>query len=710
MAIKCTKCKFENPSDSKFCKECGTQIIPSVEIPASTTRTLETPKEEFTRGTTFAKRYEFMEILGTGGMGKVYKVFDKKIKEEVALKVLKPEIASDEKTIERFSSELKYARKIRHKNVCQMYDINEEEDTHYITMEYVPGEDLRSFIRRVGQLPEGKTISIAKQICKGLSEAHRLGVVHRDLKPQNIMIDKEGSARIMDFGIARSVTGNGITGAGMMIGTPAYMSPEQVEGKDVDQRSDIYSLGVILYEMATGRIPFEGDTPISIAMKHKGERPKDPRELNSQVHEDLSQLILKCLEKKGEKRYQTAEDLFSELKKIEKNIPTTDRIIPKRKYVTSKKRTTTLNLKKLLRISSIAIALVMITFMIWQLFLKREKMPIIPMDKPSLIIMFFENNTGDKSLDHLRKSLSDLLIADLLPLKQIKVLRGDQLINILSQLNQLEAKSYSSDILKKVADLGGASHILQGNYSRSGGKFRINIMLHEARTEELVFSERIEGKEDIFAMADDMASKIRANLKLFAKEIPSDIDKELAKTPAAPPVIDPKLTKIPSTPPVTAKKIAGILTDSLKELKVIVDLAAIRETPELEGKNLSRIDLDTVLKAEKKVGDWFKVFFEEKGVPVAGFIHEMVVEALQESKTAKKAAEGLTAPLKVKVIVHNSSIRATPELEGKVLAKVAQNTILESESKQGKWYKIIFENKGVKISGFIHEMSVEVVH
>jgi len=189
MGIKCPKCQTDNPEDTAFCGKCGTQFELSKDISVSHTKTLETPKEEFTRGTTFAERYEFIEELGTGGMGSVYKVFDKKIKEEVALKILKPEIA-DEKTIERFSSELKLARKVRHENVCQMYDINEEEGTHYITMEYVPGEDLKSFIRRVGQLPVGKTISIAKQVCEGLSEAHRLGVVHRDLKPQNIMIDR----------------------------------------------------------------------------------------------------------------------------------------------------------------------------------------------------------------------------------------------------------------------------------------------------------------------------------------------------------------------------------------------------------------------------------------------------------------------------------------------------------------------------------------
>ncbi len=187
MGIKCPKCQFDNPDDSKFCKECGTQIISLEEIPV--TETLETPTKELTTGSVFAGRYQIIEVLGKGGMGKVYRALDKKLNEEVALKLVKPEIASDKKTLERFSNELKIARKIAHKNVGRMYELMEEKGTRYITMEYVPGEDLKRLIRKVGQFSAGKTVSIARQVCEGLAEAHRLGVVHRDLKPQNIMVD-----------------------------------------------------------------------------------------------------------------------------------------------------------------------------------------------------------------------------------------------------------------------------------------------------------------------------------------------------------------------------------------------------------------------------------------------------------------------------------------------------------------------------------------
>lgn len=527
--MKCPKCNFDNPADTKFCGECAAPLHPSEEISVSHTKTLETPKEEFTRGTTFAERYDFIEELGIGGMGSVYKVFDKKIKEEVALKILKPEIV-DEKTIERFSSELKLARKIRHENVCQMYDINEEKGTHYITMEYVPGEDLKSFIRRVGQLPVGKTISITKQVCEGLSEAHRLGVVHRDLKPQNIMIDKEGNARIMDFGIARSIKGKGITGAGMMIGTPEYMSPEQVEGKEVDQRSDIYSLGVNLYEMVTGQVPFEGDTPFTIGMKHKSETPKNPKELNAQIPEDLSRVILRCMEKDREKRYQKAEELISELTNIEKGIPTTERVVPKRKPITSREITVTFGFKKLFIPALVTAALIIIALIIWQPWSQKQAVPI-PSDKPSVAIMYFKNDTGDEELGHWRSALSQWLITDLTQSRFINVLPVDKLFSILRKLNLIEAQSYASEHLKKVAVEGGVSHIFQASLSKAGDTFRIDYSLQRADTLEIIGSDYVkgEGEESFPTMVDDLTKKIKADLKLSEEVIASDIDKEVGK-------------------------------------------------------------------------------------------------------------------------------------------------------------------------------------
>ena len=528
MGIKCPKCQTDNPDSQKFCGECATPLPSSKEIPV--TKTLETPTEELTTGSTFAGRYQIIEELGRGGMGKVYKAQDTEIKEKIALKLIKPEISSDKKTIERFQNELKLARKISHRNVCRMHHLEKSEGNYFITMEYVDGENLKGTIRMMGQLSSGQAVSIAKQVCEGLSEAHRIGVVHRDLKPSNIMIDKDGNAKIMDFGIARSLTGKRITGVGVMIGTPEYMSPEQVESKEIDQRSDIYSLGVILYEMVTGRIPFEGDTPYSIGVKHKSEAPRNPKEINSQISDDLNRMILKCLEKEKDKRYQSAGELRSELENIERGMPTTDRVIPERKPLTSKEITVTFGLRKLFIPALVAIALAIAGIIIWRLLPKQAALPI-PSGKPSLAVMYFENNTGDESLDHWRKALSDLLIADLSQSKLIRVLSRDRLFNILSELNQLDAKSYSSKVLNEVAVRGGVNHLLQGAYAKAGDNIRINVMLQDTSTGELIGSEGVEGKgeESIFSMVDELTRKIKANFRLSADEIASDIDKQVGK-------------------------------------------------------------------------------------------------------------------------------------------------------------------------------------
>ena len=467
MDNRCPKCQTENTSDSQFCKKCATPLPSPEEISVFHTKTLETPVEELTTGSTFAGRYQIIEELGKGGMGKVYRVIDKRLNEEVALKLIKPEIASDKKIVERFGNELKLARKIVHKNIARMFDLNEEKDTHYITMEYVRGEDLKRLIRKIGQLSAGQAIPIAKQVCEGLAEAHRLGVVHRDLKPQNIMVDEEGNARIMDFGIARSLKARGITGAGVIIGTPEYMSPEQVEGKEVDKHSDIYSLGVILYEMVTGQVPFKGETAFSIAFKHKSEIPKDPKEFNAQIPEDLSRVILRCMEKDEEKRYQTVEVLFSELSKIEKGIPTAEKIIAK-----EKPETETINGAE------------------WE---------------NSIAVLPFADLSPHKDQEYFCDGMAEELINALTKIEKLQVASRTSAF-------QFKEKGYDiHEIGKKLK----VKSVLEGSVRKAGNRLRITAQLINVEDGYHLWSEKYDRDlEDIFAIQDEISLAIIDKLKV----------------------------------------------------------------------------------------------------------------------------------------------------------------------------------------------------
>jgi serine/threonine protein kinase/Tfp pilus assembly protein PilF len=533
VATECPKCHFNNPADTVFCGKCGTRIRGDVpdspesgpdpqnskfgpgakgkDPKISITRTLETTPESLGKGELFAGRFELIEELGSGGMGKVYRAFDKKIGEEVALKLLHPEIALDERTVHRFRNEIKLARRITHKNVCRLHELHEEGKTLFITMEYVPGQDLKGLIREAGALSTGKTISIAKQVVEGLAEAHDLGVIHRDLKPQNIVVDKAGLAKIMDFGIARSLRAAGMTAEGMIIGTPEYMAPEQVEGQETDQRTDIYALGAILFEMVTGRPPFEGDSALSVAYKHKNELPFPPRKLNAQIPEPFNQLILRCLEKEKENRYQSADELLADLIRIEEGLPISERVIIKTRSTVLRAPVRPKELKRFLIPAAVALFLVVAAAMIvYRTVLVKSAPPPAALIPNSIAVINFENISRDQGSAYLTKGIPVFLTTNLENSGLFQqVVPEERLHDLLWEMDREDVEFIDSRLGFELCQRLGIQTLVIGTFTKAGDLFMTDAKAFDVSTRNLLksVSARGESVESIFESQIDTLSR-----------------------------------------------------------------------------------------------------------------------------------------------------------------------------------------------------------
>jgi hypothetical protein len=321
MAIKCSKCQFENPENTLFCGKCGIRFRLPEE--AVVTETLEEPKGvhadessdsktsswdsvmhgRFLPGTILADRYRIVGLLGKGGMGEVYRADDIKLGQAVALKFLPPQFSEDPVRLEYFHNEVRLARQVSHPNVCRVHDISEVDGQHFLSMEYVDGEDLATLIRRIGRLPKDKGLDIAHQICAGLAAAHDRGVLHRDLKPSNVMLDGRGRVRITDFGLARLTSEQDDPDAG--IGTPAYMAPEQMAGGQVTEQSEIYSLGLILFEVFTGKRLYAADSIAELTKLRERSMPIEPSRIVPDIDPEVEQVIQHCLKKEPQDRPQS---------------------------------------------------------------------------------------------------------------------------------------------------------------------------------------------------------------------------------------------------------------------------------------------------------------------------------------------------------------------------------------------------------------------
>ena len=270
-------------------------------------------------GKLLGSRYEIIEKIGNGGMATVYKAKDLVLKRYVAVKILREEYTTDNEFIKRFNTEAESAASLTHPNIVSVYDVGKEGNLYYIVMELIKGKTLKEIIVEDGRMGWKWSVKIAKQIAQALETAHRNNIIHRDIKPHHIIITEDGTAKVTDFGIAKAVSNSTITAFGTTIGSVHYFSPEHARGGYTDAKSDLYSLGVVLYEMVTGRVPFDADTPVSVALKHMQEKPVPPIELNPAIPQSLNDLILKAMEKDPNMRYSTATEMIEDLDKILKN-------------------------------------------------------------------------------------------------------------------------------------------------------------------------------------------------------------------------------------------------------------------------------------------------------------------------------------------------------------------------------------------------------
>jgi tetratricopeptide (TPR) repeat protein len=329
----CPRCRTPNPEGTNACTTCSTpfDIVdatlpvipkgdPGATVAMETQGTWAHPlaSDNFATGmlqpgSLLAGRYQIVKLLGEGGMGAVYRAHDIELEREVAVKVIRPELARNAQVLQRFKQELILARQVAHRNIIRIFDLGQAEGMRFITMEFIEGQDVAQILEKRGKLPPPEAAAIIAQVARGLKAAHAEGVVHRDLKPQNIMIDAQGKASVMDFGIARSMDASSMTRTGALLGTPTYMSPEQAQGVKVDARSDLYTLGIIFYELLAGKPPFEADNPMATLVKRIQEKPRPLLEVEPTVPAILNQLVMKMLATKPEDRQQSAMQVLEDL-------------------------------------------------------------------------------------------------------------------------------------------------------------------------------------------------------------------------------------------------------------------------------------------------------------------------------------------------------------------------------------------------------------
>ncbi|MFL6302231.1 MAG: protein kinase domain-containing protein [Candidatus Sulfotelmatobacter sp.] len=469
-------------------------------------------------GILLGNRYQIIHMLGEGGMGAVYKAKDIELDRVIALKVIRPELASNPEILQRFKQELILARQVTDRNVIRIFDLGEANGIRFITMEYVEGESLYHILRRQGKVPVNEAVEMMRQMLSGLQAAHREGVIHRDLKPGNIMRDSQGRIVVMDFGLARSLEGGGMTLTGTMMGTLEYMSPEQAQAKQVDARSDIFTVGLICYELLAGVTPFHADSAIASLVRRTSERAIPVSDHDGTIPTSLSNIVSKCLERDPNLRYQNAGEVLRDIEAWQGN--QAGATLGFQPAVEPWGRT--IHWPLLTGIATVLL-LALLLYAFRGKLSTRSKPKGVTTSAVSLAILPFRNASGDPAIDWLGPSLAEMLSTDVGQSASLRTVSQDRLHQVFSDLRIAPNSAIDPTTLRSLAEFSSADTVVWGQYAKFGDQIRVDATVQDLKRDRRV-PLKIEGvaEKDIPGAIDRLADSIRQNLA-----VSSDMVKEL---------------------------------------------------------------------------------------------------------------------------------------------------------------------------------------
>jgi eukaryotic-like serine/threonine-protein kinase len=495
--MKCPKCHGDNPDTSRFCSHCAAPLIQRSQLPSEPTITLESPAYALSKGSLVVGKFRIIEEVGHGGMGIVYKAEDIKLKRSVALKFLPPHLVGSPELKERFLIEAQAAAALSHPDICVIHEVGESQGHPYIAMEYLEGETLRDRIRR-GPLKTEEALDIAVHIAAGLAEAHCKGIIHRDIKSANIMVTDNGQAKVMDFGLAKLRGGSSLTRSQTTLGTVAYMSPEQARGGDLDQRTDIWSLGVVLYEMLTGRLPFRGDHDQAVIYSILHQEPESLNKVRPETAPELGKIVRQALAKRAAERYQTMEEFREDLAAVAEGL----------KPLKARSSRKVFGIRTAFIFSALVVVLALLLGLNLGGLRNRLSGGRGRTERAvKLAVLPFANLTGDPQQDYLNDGLTQEMIARLGSLHP-------QSLGVIARTSVQRYRKTEAAIDQIGRELG-VDYVLEGSARIEAGRVRVSTELIQVRDQTQIWANTFERETSgILSLQNEVASQVAEALEL----------------------------------------------------------------------------------------------------------------------------------------------------------------------------------------------------